>query len=123
MGQATYQSDVTQIPVSLPGLNIPVISKDQYRLYGEVSQSITDLFTVRNQQKVIHANADIEIQKTEVELYKLRERINNLFFGILMIDAQIGQVELLKKDIKTGKTTKQIGPTIMKRVQSAFLNK
>ncbi|HNB61897.1 MAG TPA: transporter, partial [Saprospiraceae bacterium] len=76
--------------------------KDQYRLYGEVSQSITDLFTVRNQQKVIHANADIEIQKTEVELYKLRERINNLFFGILMIDAQIGQVELLKKDIKTG---------------------
>jgi outer membrane protein TolC len=102
MGQATYQSDVTQIPVSLPGLNIPVISKDQYRLYGEVSQSITDLFTVRNQQKVIHANADIEIQKTEVELYKLRERINNLFFGILMIDAQIGQVELLKKDIKTG---------------------
>lgn len=101
-GQATYQSAVTQVPISLPNVDIPTMSKDQYRLYGEVSQSITDLFTVKDQKEYINANSEMEIQKTEVELYKLKERINNLFFGILLIDAQIQQTELLKKDIQNG---------------------
>lgn len=101
-GQATYQSDVTKVPISLPNVTIPTMSKDQYRLYGEVSQSITNLFTVKDQKEYINANSEIETQKTEVELYKLRERINNLFFGILLIDAQIKQTELLKKDIQSG---------------------
>lgn len=101
-GQATYQSAVTQIPISLPNVDIPTMSKDQYKLYGEVSQSITDLFTVKDQKEYINANSEIEVQKTEVELYKLRERINNLYFGILLIDAQIKQTELLKKDIQSG---------------------
>ncbi len=101
-GQATYQSEVTEVPISLPNLNIPTMSKDQYRLYGEVSQSITDLFTVKDQKKYINANSEIEVQKTEVEMYKLRERINNLYFGILLIDGQIQQTELLKKDIQSG---------------------
>ncbi|MBS1731304.1 MAG: TolC family protein [Bacteroidetes bacterium] len=101
-GQATYQSDVTKVPISLPNLEIPTISKDQYRLYGEVSQSITDLFTVKDQIEYINTNSEIETQKTKVQLYNLRERINNLFFGILMIDAQIQQTELLKKDIQSG---------------------
>ncbi|AZA97622.1 TolC family protein [Chryseobacterium shandongense] len=101
-GQATYQSAVTQIPISLPNVDIPTMSKDQYRLYGEVSQSITDLFTVKDQKEYINANSEIEVQKTEVELYKLRERINNLYFGILLIDEQVKQTELLKKDIQSG---------------------
>jgi outer membrane protein TolC len=45
---------------------------------------------------------DVEAQKTEVALYQLKERVNNLFFGMLLADAQIKQVELLKKDIQTG---------------------
>jgi len=99
-GQATYQSDVTKIPISLPGIDIPIISKDQYKIYGEVSQSITDLFTVKDQKKYINTNSEIEIQKTEIELYKLRERINNLYFGILIINAQIQETEILKKTFK-----------------------
>jgi outer membrane protein TolC len=41
-------------------------------------------------------------------LYKLRERINSLFFGILLIDAQISQTELVKKDIQNGITRAEI---------------
>lgn len=101
-GQATYQSDVTQVPISVPGMNIPTISKDQYRLYGEVSQSITNLFTNKDQKNYINTSSEIETQQTEVELYKLKERINNLYFGILLIDAQLQQTNLLKKDIQNG---------------------
>lgn len=101
-GQASYQSDVTQIPISLPNIDIPSISKDQYKLYGEVSQPLTDLFTVKHQKELIHANSAVEEQKVEVELYKLKERINQFYFGILLIDAQLTQAETLKKDIRSG---------------------
>ena len=51
---------------------------------------------------MIEANAQAETQKVEVELYKLRERINQLYFGILLIDEQLQQTTLLKKDIQSG---------------------
>src|SRR5882724_6674293 len=44
-GSATYQSDVTKVSLPpIPGFNftVPTVSKDQYKLYGEVSQTLTD---------------------------------------------------------------------------------
>lgn len=101
-GQATYQSDVTEIPVRLPGLSIPSVPKDQFKIYGEVNQPITDLITVGKQKEVQRAQSDVQAANLEVELYKLRDRVNQLYFGILMIDAQLKQNELLKNDIQTG---------------------
>ena len=101
-GQATYQSDVTKLPISFPGVNIPTLSKDQYKLYGEVNQPISELFLVKDQKALQEANSSIRQENLEVELYRLKDRINQLFFGALMIDEQIRQNELLKKDIQTG---------------------
>ena len=109
--QATYQSEVTKIPLDFEALKpilgnnvptIPEISKDQYKFYGDISYSLTGLVTNKNQSDLVKANAEVEKQKLEVELYKLRERINSLFFGILLIDEQITQTELVKKDIQSG---------------------
>lgn len=105
-GQATYQSDVTQptLNENLPG-SLPLfetISKDQYKIYGEVVQPITQLFTLDNQKDLVEANSRIETQKLEVELYKLNERINQVYFGILLIDLQLEQNALMKKDIQAG---------------------
>ncbi|MEO6282460.1 MAG: TolC family protein [Dyadobacter sp.] len=104
LGQATYQSAVTEftLPVAVPGVEFPSISKDQYKVYGEVTQTIYDGGAVRTQVKSYEANALVEEQKLEVELYKLNERVNQIFFGILMLDEQIRQNELLKKDIQLG---------------------
>jgi outer membrane protein TolC len=101
-GQATYQSDVTQIPISLPNMSVPTLSKDQYKIYGEINQPLTDVTVINQQQQLIRDNAVVEGEKLEVELYKLKDRINQLFFGILLIDAQLRQTELLKKDIQSG---------------------
>jgi outer membrane protein TolC len=101
-GQATYQSDVTQIPISLPNMTVPTLSKDQYKIYGEINQPLTDVTVINQQKQLIRDNAVVEGEKLEVELYKLKDRINQLFFGILLIDAQIHQTELLKKDIQSG---------------------
>jgi len=101
-GQATYQSAVTQIPIHLPGVEIPTLNKDQYKIYGEVSQSLYDGGVIRQQRQTQETNAAIEEQKLDVELYKIRERINQLFFGILLVEEQIKQTVFLENDIRLG---------------------
>lgn len=101
-GQATYQSAVTQVPISIPGQEIPTISKDQYKVYVEASQVLFDGGMVSRQKEAQQANNVVETRKLEVELYKLKERVNQLFFGILLVDEQLRQTELLKQDIRLG---------------------
>jgi outer membrane protein TolC len=103
-GQATYQSDVTEIPLRLPGIDVPSLSKDQYKIYGEINQSLFDGGIIKQQKKVQETNALVEEQKLETELYKLKERINQLYFGILMVDEQTKLSLLIKQDIQNGIT-------------------
>lgn len=98
--QATYQSAVTQVPLSVPGFEIETLSKDQYKIYGEVSQTVYDGGTIKNQKQLTESSSRIEDQKLEVELYQIRERINQLFFGILLVEEQTDQVKLLQKDLQ-----------------------
>ncbi len=102
MGQATYQSAVTKIPIKVPGMDVPELSKDQYKVYGEVTQSIYDGGLIKEQKKLQEANSAVEEQKLEVDLYTLKERINQLFFGALLVNEQVQQNDLLKKNIEAG---------------------
>jgi outer membrane protein TolC len=101
-GHATYQSEVTQLPIEVPGITVPALSKDQYKFYGEVNQTLLDGGVIRIQKQTQEANTVVEQQKLEAELYKIKDRINQLFFGILLVDEQIRQTELLKADIQLG---------------------
>jgi outer membrane protein TolC len=99
-GQATYQSDVTQISVDNPLFpKITPLSKDQYKIYAEISQNLYDGGTIKRTSALQETNALISDQQVEVELYKIKDRINQIYFGILLLDQQLNQVELLKKDI------------------------
>lgn len=101
-GQITYQSDVTSIPIKLPNVNIEEPSKTQYKVVGEVTQTITDLYTVKEQKNLQKANAEVQVQNWEVEMYKIKDRINQLYFGILLVDEQIKLNELVDADLQTG---------------------
>jgi len=109
-GQATYQSEVTQVNIPIPGITVNPLSKDQYKATADVNQVLFDGGIISNQKQVQKLNAAVEDEKIEVELYKLRDRINQLYLGILLLDEQIKQVELVKSDIKTGikKTEAQV---------------
>ena len=102
--QATYQTDVTRIPITLPNMNIPTLAKDQYRASFDITQTIWDGGATRSQERVIEADFELERQNLEVTLYTLRERINQLFFGILTIDEQLKQLDILEKDLQTSLT-------------------
>ena len=103
-GQATYQSSVTSFPFSIPikGFSLPVYSKDQYKIDGELDQVIYDGGVIKNQKQTAEANGIIQQQSLEVELYALYDRVNQLFFGALLVDAQLKQNELLKQDVQNG---------------------
>jgi len=103
-GQATYQSAVTQVKLPAPGIFIEPLSKDQYRIIGDVNQLIYDGGAIKQQKGIQHLSDEIEQQKIEVELYKLKERINQIFLGVLFLDEQLKQVDLVKIDLNNGIT-------------------
>lgn len=101
-GQATYQSDVTKVNVPLPGIDIPSPSKDQYKIYAEASQLIYDGSVIKHQKEYQELNEHTQQQQLEVDLYKVKERINQLYLGILLLDEQVKQTDLVKTDLNTG---------------------
>ena len=101
-GQASYQSAVTAIPIKIPGVDIPTLSKDQYKLYGEVDQVVYDGGEIKQQKQLQKTTEAISQQQLETDLYQLKDRINQLFFGILLVDEQIKQNDLVIKDVQLG---------------------
>lgn len=102
-GQASYQSEVVQFPFSIPNMELPTIDKDQYKLYLDVSQPITDFFTtVKHQKELVNAEKNVKIKSLDAAMYQIKERINQLYFGILLVDEQIAQIEILRKNIQSG---------------------
>ena len=100
--QATYQNDVTQFPLKLPNMNVEPLSKDQYKVFADVSQTIYDGGNIRNQKNLAKIQSEVQNIQTEVELDKLKERINQLYFGILQTNKQWIQLQFTKLDIKEG---------------------
>ncbi len=98
--QGTWQSDVTSIDLSMPGLEIPSIDQDQYKLVAELNQLIWDGGKIAAQKKNIEAEATLERKQLESEIYTLRERVNNLYFGILLMKGQLSQHEILEKELR-----------------------
>lgn len=98
--KATYQSDVTKMPVSIPGIAIEGVSKDQYGVTLDVTQSIWDGGTTQAQKRIIKAGSDVEKRQLDVEVYKLTDRVNQLYFGILLVDEQLEQNRLLQEDLE-----------------------
>jgi len=101
-GQATYQSDVISIPISFPGINIAPLSKDQYKAVAEVNQVIYDGGIMATHAEMQKASAEIDNQKVETELTKLKERVNQIYFSVLLFDKQLIQTDIIEKDINAG---------------------
>lgn len=85
-GQATYQSDVTQI--SLPpqmGLSVPSPAHDQYKVTLDAQQLIYDGGLTRKQKKLEGASAEADMQQVETDLLRIKEQVNNTFFTIILL--------------------------------------
>lgn len=95
--QATYQNDVTAFPKEMTrlyeqiGLDFKGLNKDQYKVALEVNQTIWDGGFTRSQKELSDAEGHVSSQSVETEMYTLRDRVNQLYFGILILEAQLQQ--------------------------------
>lgn len=103
--KATYQSDVTKMPFDLAqlgmqGIKIPTLSKDQYGVTLEINQTIWDGGEISSQRAIARTGSAVEEKKVEVNIYSINDRVNRIYFGILLTDARIEQNRLLKKELQ-----------------------
>ncbi len=99
-GRATYQSDVITIPLDMPGLEIPVPDKDQYQVVAQANQILWDGGKIAANKEMIKAGAEAEKKQLEAEIYTLRERVNGLYFGILLMQEQLKLQTVLENELQ-----------------------
>lgn len=104
-GKATYQSDVTKVgfdfsKLGMPPIDIPTASKDQYGVSLDVSQTLWDGGAINAQKRTIAEGAEADRKQVEVNVYAIRERINSLYFGLLLLQEKIKQTDLLQEELQ-----------------------
>ena len=106
-GRASYQSKVTQLPIDVNqfGIDYKGLSKDQYDAHVMVNQPIYDGGVITANKNILKAQADVQTAQLDVTMYSIRERVNQLFFSVLLIDEQLAQNQLLQDDLKLGLNT------------------
>ncbi|MCC7520242.1 MAG: TolC family protein [Flavobacteriaceae bacterium] len=95
--QATYQSDVMVLPISLPNISIESPDKDQYKATLTVSQLIYNGDVIDTQKELKKKLLEAQQKEIEVQLHPLKWQINQLFFGILLLQQKM---EILQKNIE-----------------------
>ncbi|MFV0419727.1 MAG: TolC family protein [Dysgonomonas sp.] len=98
--KASYQSEVTKIPISVPGIDVKGLSKDQYSATIDVAQTIWDGGVISAKKDIANASANVEQKQVDVDLYTINDRVNQLYFGILLLDAKINQNDLLQEELE-----------------------
>ena len=92
-GKATLQNEVVSLPISLPGVIIPSVSKDQYRLSLDVNQAIYRGGLNAFQNELEKNSLDISDMLIDKELYAVKAQTKTLFFQIILVDKQMQIIE------------------------------
>ncbi|MFO7791077.1 MAG: TolC family protein [Bacteroidales bacterium] len=100
-GKASWQSDVTKLEIDNPMFDFetPDISKDQYKLYAELSQVIWDGGATSVAKEIEQLSGRMQKLNIKVDLYGLRKQVNELYYTILMLQEQISILEIKKAGI------------------------
>lgn len=103
MAQATYQSDVMTLPDPLQtmlgqqGFDVKGLKKDQYRIGIDLNQTIYDGGLISGQKNIACLEGEVQTAQTTTDLYTIRQRVNDIYFGILLLNEKIQ----LNKDFQT----------------------
>lgn len=93
--QVTYQSDVTSWPEQIQamyqqaGLDMKGLDRFQYRVGLDLNQPVYDGGVMHSRQRVTRAEGEVQAAQTEVTLYQIRQRVNEMFFSLLLVQEQL----------------------------------
>lgn len=101
LAQGTYQSAVTEWPDNLLNLMQSVggtapegLHRDQYKIALNVEQAIYEGGSIKAQKEVASADNLIQQKQLDVDMYAVRQRVNDLYFGMLLTDEYLEQNEI-----------------------------
>ena len=133
-GQATYQSDVVSFPESMTdvfsmlGVDISGLHKDQYKLALNIEQTLWDGGYTKSRKEAVLAEKEVSSKSLEVELYALADKVNQLYFGILVLDEQLrlndltaGILEDNRKIIRSYIDNGLAGPSDLAKVEAEII--
>ena len=95
--QATLQSDVTAFPDQMQqmykamGIDMKGLSKDQYRVGVDVQQMVYDGGVIKSRKEIAREQGNVQTAQNEVNMYNVHKRVNEMYFGLLLLDEQIKQ--------------------------------
>ena len=115
--KASWQSDVTKFNLDRDKLAqsqfgsfinpdevesmIPTMSKDQYGASIDISQTIWDGGAVKAQKDAAASQAEADTKNIDASIYGLRAKINELYFGVILMQSNIEQCELMVSNLET----------------------
>ena len=70
-----------------------------------IKQSVYDGGQIAARKKVVWSESQVQKQQLDVSMYAINEQVDQLFFGILLLDEQLKQNALLQKDLATSEQT------------------
>ncbi|WP_421829668.1 TolC family protein [Larkinella sp.] len=85
-GQATWQSEVTQLPIELPNIAVPQLSKNQYKLTADASYTLFDGQQTTLRKQVQRAGTAVGLQQVAVDQNRLKDQVNAYFLNSLLTD-------------------------------------
>lgn len=108
--QATWQTDAASFPDELTnmlaamGKDIKGMRQDQYKIALDLQQNIWDGGKSSADKHIAKAQAQADRLAADVDLYALESRVDNLYFGILLLEKQIQQmtsrIDLLQENLR-----------------------
>ena len=95
-GRYTWQNEVVQLPFDqLPqGFEIPEMPHYNYKLTLDIQQTLYDGGLARNAREAEEKTFDVNRQKVEVSLNQLKDRVNRIYFFILVLQEQEKTLQL-----------------------------
>jgi len=126
--QATYQSDVTELPIAIPNITIESPNNDQYKATVSVNQLIYDGGLINASAEAKTASLKTQQKQLEVSLYQLKKQINKLYFSVLLLQekrallsAKKAQLETKLKEVKAGIEFGMLLPASDKTLEAELL--
>lgn len=89
-GQYTYQSDVITLDVALPfpDVSFPVMPHDNYKMTLDVRQMLYDGGITKAGKIMEDRKYEADMQEVRVALHDLKNRVNAVYFRILLLQKQ-----------------------------------
>jgi len=128
-GKATYQNEVIGLPFNIPGMNVPELSKDQYRLSLDINQAIYRGGIYQKQKEMEALNLVLDQLEVDKNLYYIKKDVKAIFFSIILLDEQKqvvqsfgDQIEAKIKELNAGVEEGVVLPSTLDGLKAEKIN-